>query len=228
MQPLASYATTSVSPPLHINFFHIKLRCLLHPTSQELDRHFSRSSTMHDVSISINSQYPPWQRPLQSCLHSNPSTMASPSTPALSTLRKPLESQRNVGSDMSMMALVQTGCPSRFASPDEHRIKGLNAETIARVCLPTPTWLMSPEYAILQSTGKNSENQIYVSLNIAIYNQQLDPSEWTEQWFFMTGRLHPYALTWRITQLDGLESEIGTVSEYTIPAFIVRDSSFQP
>ncbi|EXU94843.1 hypothetical protein X797_012072 [Metarhizium robertsii] len=126
------------------------------------------------------------------------------------------------------MALVQTGCPSRFASPDEHRIKDLNAETIARICLPTPTWLMSPEYAILQSTGKDSENQIYVSLNIAIYNQQLDPSEWTEQWFFMTGRLHPYALTWRITQLDGLETEIGTISEYTIPAFIVRDSSFQP
>jgi hypothetical protein len=60
------------------------------------------------------------------------------------------------------------------------------------------------------------------------HNQQLDPSDWTEQWFFVTGRLHPYALTWRITQLDGLETEVGTVSEYTIPAFIVRDSSFQP
>lgn len=70
-----------------------------------------------------------------------------------------------------MMTLVQTGCPSRFASSDEHRIKGLNAETIARICLPTPVWLMNPEYAILESDKDTNDNQIYVSLNIAMYNQ---------------------------------------------------------
>jgi hypothetical protein len=129
---------------------------------------------------------------------------------------------------MSMMALVQTGCPSKFASSDEHRIIGLNAETIARICLPTPPWLMNPEYAVLQSKNESAEDQIYVSLNIAIYNQQLHPADWTDQWFFMTGRMHPYALTWQIAPDDGSDIEGGTISEYTIPAFVVRDSSFQP
>ncbi|EFY94082.1 hypothetical protein X797_012119 [Metarhizium robertsii] len=154
--------------------------------------------------------------------------MASSPPLALSTFRRPFDIQRNVGSDMSMMALVQTGCPSRFASSIEHRIKGLNTETIARICLPTPPWLMNPEYAALQSGKGNPDEHIYVSLNVALYNQQLDPSDWTDQWFFMAGRVHPYALTWQTTQLDGLETEIGTITEYTIPAFIVRESSFQP
>lgn len=154
--------------------------------------------------------------------------MTSSSALPFSTLRKPLDSQRNAGSDMSMMALVQTGCPSRFASSSEHRIKGLNAETVARICLPTPTWLMNPEYAMLQFGKGTTNGHIYVSLNIAIYNQQLDPSDWTDQWFFMTGRVHPYVLTWQTTKLDGLETDVGTISEYTIPAFVVRDLSFQP
>ncbi len=145
-----------------------------------------------------------------------------------SPVRKPLDSQRNVGSDMSMMALVQTGCPARFASSDQHRIKGLNAETVARICLPSPTWLANQEYEILQSANVGLQGQIYVSLNMAIYSQQLCAADWTDQWFFMSGRLHPYALTWRTVQQDGLETEIGTVSDYTIPVFVVRDLSFQP
>lgn len=129
---------------------------------------------------------------------------------------------------MSMTALVQTGCPSKFASSDEHHIKGLNAETVARIYVPRPAWLLAPEYAILQSRKGMPDDQFYVSLNIAIYSHHLAPSDWTDQWFFMTGRLHPYALTWQTMQRDGLEAEVGAVSEYTIPAFVVRDAGFQP
>ncbi|XP_044715981.1 uncharacterized protein HRG_10155 [Hirsutella rhossiliensis] len=101
------------------------------------------------------------------------------------------------------MAFVQPGCPSRFAYQNEHRVNGLNAETLARVFLPTPSWLSTPEYAII-------------------------PSEWTEQWFFMVGRVHPFARTWEIERRDGLESDDDNITEYTIPALIVRDHSYQP
>ncbi|EXK77477.1 hypothetical protein FOQG_17819 [Fusarium oxysporum f. sp. raphani 54005] len=37
--------------------------------------------------------------------------------------------QTNTGSDMSMIFFVQADCPSKFAYQDQHRIKGLNAET---------------------------------------------------------------------------------------------------
>lgn len=126
------------------------------------------------------------------------------------------------------MAFVQTGCPSKFAYPDEHRIKGLNAETIARISLPTPTWLRNPEYAIFQYDKETSVTYVFMSVNISMYNQQVVPSDWTDQWFFMTGRAHPYALTWETLQTDGLETEVGLISEYTIPAFILRDLSYQP
>ncbi|KAH7109967.1 hypothetical protein EDB81DRAFT_849270 [Dactylonectria macrodidyma] len=84
--------------------------------------------------------------------------------------RKPLESQTNTGSDMSMMLFVQPDCPSRFAYQDQHCIKGLNAEALAR----------------------------------------------TKQWFFMNGRR------------DGLESDTGAITQYTIPALIIRDQGYQP
>ncbi|KAM4062958.1 PIF1-like helicase [Hirsutella rhossiliensis] len=126
----------------------------------------------------------------------------------------------NAGADMSMMAFVQPGCPSRFAYQNEHRVKGLNAETLARVFLPTPSWLSTPEYAAIRSDPDNPSTCIFLSLNISIYNQQIIPSEWTEQWFFMVGRVHPFALTF--------ESEDDNITEYTIPALIVRDHSYQP
>ncbi|KAM4066725.1 hypothetical protein HRG_012155 [Hirsutella rhossiliensis] len=114
-----------------------------------------------------------------------------------SSPRQPLDSQKNAGADMSMMAFVQPGCPSRFAYQNEHRVKGLNAETLARVFLPTPSWLSTPEYAAIRSDPDNPSTCIFLSLNISIYNQQIIPSEWTEQWFFMVGRVHPFALTWK-------------------------------
>ncbi|KAJ0126837.1 Uncharacterized protein HZ326_30062 [Fusarium oxysporum f. sp. albedinis] len=58
----------------------------------------------------------------------------------------------------------------------------------------------------------------------SIYNQQVVASEWTEQWFFMNGRVHSYALTWEVEQRDGLESDTGAITQYTIPVLIVKVS----
>ena len=142
--------------------------------------------------------------------------------------RKPLDSQRNVGGDMSMMAFVQPGCPSRFAYQDDHRIKGLNAETLAKIQLPTPRWLSTPEYAPIHSDSGTASSSIFFSLNISLYNVQVDAAEWAEQWFFMAGRVHPFALTWKLEQRDDLESDDDNITEYTVPVFVVRDHSYQP
>ena len=142
--------------------------------------------------------------------------------------RKPLDSQKNTGTDMSIMILVQTNCPSIFAYQDQHYIRGLNAETLARVFLPSPPWLLSPEYTPLQPDPDEACPCIFFSLNLSIYNQNIDPEEWTEQWFFMNGRVHPYALTWKVEQLNGVESDDRTLVDYTIPTLIVRDQGYQP
>ncbi|KAM4067833.1 hypothetical protein HRG_009802 [Hirsutella rhossiliensis] len=108
------------------------------------------------------------------------------------------------------MAFVQPGCPA------------------SEVFLPTPSWLSTPEYAAIRSDTGNPSTCIFFSLNISIYNQQIISSEWTEQWFFMVGRVHPFALTWEIERRDGLESDDDNITEYTVPALIVRDHSYQP
>jgi hypothetical protein len=91
--------------------------------------------------------------------------------------RKPLDSQRSAGGDISIMFFVQPGCPSRFASADEHRVKGLNAETIARITLPIPPWLTAPDYSPLHAHPVDPSPSIFFSLNLSIYNQQIDPEE---------------------------------------------------
>ncbi|KAJ6436227.1 transposase [Purpureocillium lavendulum] len=124
---------------------------------------------------------------------------------------------------MSMMFFVQPDCPSRFAHQDDHRIKGLNAETIARILLPPPSWLLTADYAPLRSDAGDSPTSIFFSLNLSIYGQSILASEWTEEWFFMNGRVHPYALAWEVAQHDGLESDMGGTLLYTMPALVVRD-----
>ena len=142
--------------------------------------------------------------------------------------RKPLESQTNAGSDMSMMLFAQPDCPSRLAYQDQHRIKGLNAEALARVFLPAPSWILTPEYAQLRSDPGSLSSCIFFSLNLSIYDQPVVASEWINQWFFMNGRVHPYALTWEVEERDGLESDTGAITKYTIPALIIRDQGYQP
>ncbi|KAJ3453747.1 hypothetical protein MRS44_018379 [Fusarium solani] len=129
---------------------------------------------------------------------------------------------------MSMIFFAQPDCPSRFAHQEQHRIKGLNAETLARIFLPPPSWLLAAEYAPLRSEADDSPTSIFFSLNLSIYNQPIVASEWIEEWFFMNGRVHPYALAWEVEQHDGLESDAGRTLLYTMPALIVRDQGYQP
>ncbi|KAM4061648.1 hypothetical protein HRG_013272 [Hirsutella rhossiliensis] len=99
---------------------------------------------------------------------------------------------------------------------------------MARVFLPPPSWLLTAEYAPLRSDTDDSATSIFFSLNLSIYNQLVVASEWTEEWFFMNGRVHPYALAWEVEQRDGLESGAGGILLYTMPALIIRDQGYQP
>ncbi|KAL6405422.1 hypothetical protein AUP68_11176 [Ilyonectria robusta] len=152
-----------------------------------------------------------------------------PSTHGPPHARKPLASQRSAGGDMSIAFFVQPGCPSRFASSDQHRVKGLNAETIAKVILPTPPWLTALDYSPLRADPTDPSPSIFFSLNLSIYNQHIVPEDWFDQWFLMAGRVHPFALTWEVERQDGLEESVDSgLLAYTIPALIVRDQGYQP
>ncbi|KAH6869548.1 hypothetical protein B0T10DRAFT_533801 [Thelonectria olida] len=144
--------------------------------------------------------------------------------------RKPLDSQWSAGGDMSIMFFVQPGRPLKFSSPDQHRVRGLNAETIARVLLPTPSWLATPDYSPLRTDPADHLPSIFFSLNLSLYNQQLVPEDWSDQWFYMTGRVHPFALTWELEHQVGFEEDSADddVVVYTIPVLIVRDQGYQP
>lgn len=142
--------------------------------------------------------------------------------------RGPLDNQRNIGGDMSMMFFARSQCPRKFTSPEQHQIKNLNFETIAGIIFPPPTWITNPEYRFLLADSIYSSNDnlnwCYFSLNFSMYNQSLDPSEWDDRWFSMYGRVHPYALTWEVEPdetSDGLQ-------DYTIPVLTVRDQGYQP
>ncbi|KAH7183879.1 hypothetical protein BKA60DRAFT_670597 [Fusarium oxysporum] len=115
---------------------------------------------------------------------------SSPVAHASPHLRKPLDTQRGTSGDISMIFFTQPDCPSRFAHQDQHRIKGLNAETLARIFLPPPSWLLAAEYAPLRSDVDDSSTSIFFSLNFSIYKQPIVASEWIEEWFFMNGRVH--------------------------------------
>ena len=142
--------------------------------------------------------------------------------------RKPLDVQRGVGGDMSMAFLVRTQVPKRFASSSQHQIKGLNLETIAGVHFPTPDWMAAAEYAALRpDPDDDSSNWRLFSLNLSIYHQAIFPDDWNDKWFFMYGRVHPYALTWELPPEDGSDAA-DVPQNYTIPALIVRDQGYQP
>ncbi|KJZ70454.1 hypothetical protein HIM_10156 [Hirsutella minnesotensis 3608] len=117
-----------------------------------------------------------------------------------------------------------------FAYQDEHRIRGLNAEAIARVLLPVPSWLLESEYAPLRAEGDDLGPSLFFSLNLSIYGQPVVDTDWSEQWFFMSGRVHPYALSWEVERRDGLEAGPDDTILYTVPALnlIVRDQGYQP
>ncbi|KJZ69815.1 hypothetical protein HIM_03079 [Hirsutella minnesotensis 3608] len=68
--------------------------------------------------------------------------------------RRPLEYQRNLGSDMSLMFFVVPDLPVKFPHRDQHLIRGLDAEALARVIFPKPSWLTDTlEYRPLLRTA---------------------------------------------------------------------------
>ncbi|KAH7302898.1 hypothetical protein B0I35DRAFT_455424 [Stachybotrys elegans] len=164
---------------------------------------------------------------------STPSTTAGDASPRA---REPLISQKTVGSDMTISCLIKPHCPKTFPSSSQHHIKGLNTETIAIIELPTPTWLAAPEYAFLRADPDDPDSpstSAFFSLNVSIYNQQIIEENWSGQWFYMTGRVHPFALTWEIQEAgkhqDSAENSAqDTLVDYTIAALIVRDFNYQP
>ncbi|OAL42826.1 hypothetical protein IQ07DRAFT_525514 [Pyrenochaeta sp. DS3sAY3a] len=155
-------------------------------------------------------------------------SLSSTTTITHAHLRTPLESQRNIGFDMSMFSIARLPLPKKFASPERQQIKGLNFETIATLHFPPPTWLNESEYAALQPqpSDDNAYSALF-SLNLSIYDQTIVPSDWDDMCFFLYGLVHPYALTWKIEPDDGSDTS-SDVQNYTIPPLIVRDLCYQP
>jgi hypothetical protein len=142
--------------------------------------------------------------------------------------RRPLEYQRNIGSDMSMMFFVTPASPFKFSHPGQHLIKGLDAQAFARAMFPKPTWMTDTlEYRSLAHAEEDDGfSQGFFSLNMSLYNKAIIASEWEGMWFFMHGRVHPYALTWEV-EPDSFLGPTDGPQEYCIHAVIVRDLSYQ-
>ncbi|KND92539.1 hypothetical protein TOPH_02790 [Tolypocladium ophioglossoides CBS 100239] len=124
--------------------------------------------------------------------------------------------------------LYATRSPRGAGGDIRTALPGSLIETIARVLLPPPSWLLTAECAPLRSDTGHLPTSIFFSLNLLIYGQPIVSSEWTEEWFFMNGRVHPYALAWEVEQHDGLESDTRSTLLYTMPALVVRDQGYQP
>ncbi|KAH6973924.1 hypothetical protein EDB80DRAFT_595087 [Ilyonectria destructans] len=156
---------------------------------------------------------------------SSTSTSNSTSTSTLSghpPPRMPYDSQKNLGSDMTMSFFGQLDTPTRFPTSDEQLIKSLNVEALGRVFLPPPPYMTLPEYSVLRPEGYRSPDPlpIYFSLNLSVYNQQIVESEWENQWFHFTGKVHPYALEWVLREPDVFTDEDGDGEVYKCCTYI--------
>ncbi|KAI8648741.1 hypothetical protein NCS55_01482400 [Fusarium keratoplasticum] len=143
--------------------------------------------------------------------------------------RMPHDSPKNLGSDMTMFFFGQPDTPTRFPTSDEQLIKSLNVEALGRVFLPPPPYMTLPEYSVLRPEGHRSPDPlpIYFSLNLSVYNQQIVDSEWQNQWFHFTGKVHPYALEWVLREPDVFSDEDGDGEVYKVPVVLIRDFGYQ-
>lgn len=123
---------------------------------------------------------------------------------------------------MCMCFFARPRYPRTFGPFDaEQLIKSFNVETVAGVLFPPPEWLADPQYSFLQADTDGY--WAYFSLNIAMYPPTLVPSDWNDKWFFMSARVHPYALTWEVNSQFNDDMQ-----EYTIPVLMIRDQYYQP
>lgn len=159
--------------------------------------------------------------------------MSLPTTPSDENdphSRVTLDSQGSSIGPMTMMCFTRLQLLKRFSSPEKQQVKGLNYETIISVHIPQPAWINNTEYTALQpqnTDDSDDANCANFSLNLSIYNQTVTPSDWNDMWFFLSGQVHPYALTWEVEADDNTESN-SEVFNYTIAPFIVRDLGYQP
>jgi hypothetical protein len=146
--------------------------------------------------------------------------------------RVTLKSQGISFGPMTMMCFTRLQILKKFPSPEKQHVKGLNYEAVVPVRFPSPAWIKNTEYTALQPQTHDDEdnddtNCALFSLNLSIYNQTVTPSDWDDMWFFLSGQVHPYALTWEVDPDDNTES-YSEVFDYTIAPFMVRDLGFQP
>ncbi|KAH7117521.1 hypothetical protein EDB81DRAFT_612565, partial [Dactylonectria macrodidyma] len=153
------------------------------------------------------------------------STLNSTLTSTLSShppLRMPYDSQKNLSSNMTISFFSQLDTPTRFPTSDEQLIKSLNVKALSRVFLPPPPYMILPEYSMLRPKGYRSPNPlpIYFSLNLSVYNQQIVESEWENQWFHFTSKVHPYALEWVLREPDVFTDEDSDSEVYKCCTYI--------
>ncbi|KAH7114647.1 hypothetical protein EDB81DRAFT_920646 [Dactylonectria macrodidyma] len=100
---------------------------------------------------------------------------------------------------------------------------------LAELFLPPPPYMTLPEYSVLRPEGYRSPDPlpIYFSLNLSVYNQQIVESEWENQWFHFTGKVHPYALEWVLREPDVFSDEDGDGEVYKVPVVLIRDFGYQ-
>jgi hypothetical protein len=129
---------------------------------------------------------------------------------------------------MSIFLIARVPPLTKFRTPEEQQIKGLNFETIATISFPPPSWLYNPKYATLQPK-EHDENVGLApfSLNLSIYDQTPELSDWNDLCFFLYGLVYLYALTWGISPENDSDT-VGEIQNYTIPTLIVRDHCYQP
>ncbi|KAH6985283.1 hypothetical protein EDB80DRAFT_756774 [Ilyonectria destructans] len=86
--------------------------------------------------------------------------MSSPTSTSNSTLsghpppRIPYNSQKNLGSNITISFFGQLDTPTQFPTSDKQLIKSLNIKALSRVFLPPPPYITLPEYSILHPEGK--------------------------------------------------------------------------
>lgn len=145
--------------------------------------------------------------------------------------RRPLEYQRNIGADMSMMFFVHVSSLSMFTHPDHYLIKGFGAEAVATVFFPQPSWITGLEYQSLTSDCEDgSSNNGFFGLNMSFYKREIIASEWENMWFFMSGRVHPYTLIWEVKTGEALATadDLEEHEYYSTATIMVRDQGYQP
>ncbi|KAH6955650.1 hypothetical protein BKA56DRAFT_681438 [Ilyonectria sp. MPI-CAGE-AT-0026] len=100
---------------------------------------------------------------------------------------------------------------------------------LAGFFFPPPPYMTLPEYSVLRPEGSRSPDPlpIYFSLNLSVYNQQIVESEWQNQWFHFTGKVHPYALEWVLREPDVFGDEDGDGEVYKVPVVLIRDFGYQ-